>query len=127
MNGINQSFTHIETRFNQFNTIPVLGIPGGYVRAILGKIQATAGAIIGMVGLAGMLVNQDDLRWRKISQLGAEHLIHGVLNIMRGFSEAVVGVVGLGLAGVGSLFLIIPNMCQRDSFSPTFKYGSLTS
>jgi len=124
---INQAGTAIETGFNVAGCIPIVGFVSGSLRAGLGKVQAVAGLVLMAVGGLGQLFADDNTRvhrrFEKVFQLGAEHTIHGVLNIIRGSAEAFTCAA---FFGVGNLMFLIPNLAQNDIFEPfVFKYGAI--
>jgi hypothetical protein len=114
--------TDIERAFNVAGNIPYVGIVSGSLRAVAGKMQAIAGlafCIIGVVGTAIAHNSKVKHRYQNLTNLGVQHLRHGILNMIRGIIE-----VGLGCSfgGFGSVFMLIPNLSQDRAFDPYFKY-----
>lgn len=114
-------FTGIEKGFNIAGCLPVVSFFSGTLRAIAGKVQALAGAIISAIGFINFLISPNE-RWASMTNLGSEMAIHGALNMLRGYGEALLSISTL----VGNLFLLIPNMTKKESFSPYFAYGEFT-
>ena len=111
-------FTNIEKGFNITGTIPGVSLFSGLTRAVAGKIQMIAGAILSTIGLLNFLVTNDP-KWAYMTALGSEFIIHGALNILRGLSEAMLCATTI----VGNIGLLIPNLLKEDKFSPYFAYG----
>jgi len=114
-------FTNIEKCFNIAGSLPIVSMFSGTLRFIAGKIQAVVGAIIALTGLVNYTFTKDRL-WKDVALLGAEFIIHGALNTLRGLAEALLCARTL----VGNLVLLIPNMAKEDIFSPYCEYGILT-
>lgn len=125
LNRINHVLTNVEKVFNVIDCMPYgIGMISGAIRFKLGKIQMIAGAAIAGVGLVGQLVGEDKYKWKQVTRLGVEHMIHGGLNSLRGLGTVLLGAATLGF---GNLCLLIPNIAKDDPFSPEFKYGTFTS
>jgi len=122
---INRIGTNVERGFNVAGCIPVVGFFSGALRALLGKIQAVAGLILMGVGAIGTLCARDShtrARYEKMMKLGKEQTLHGVLNLVRGVGESFTCGA---LFGCGNLLFLIPNLAQKDKFSPfLYKYGT---
>ena len=115
-------FTNIEKGFNIAGSLPIVSLFSGTLRAIAGKIQLLAGAVIAGIGLIKNLFSPNQ-KWANFTALGSELMIHGALNAVRGFGEALLCVSTL----IGNVFLLIPNMVKEDMFSPYFAYGTITN
>lgn len=122
--------TEIEKGFNIAACLPIVGTACSSIRAIAGELQLVAAAITMLVGKAGFLIskhyqieNKTLEKWREISSLGAEHVIHGCLNFIRGSGEALLGSLTFG---IGNVVLLVPNLRQDEPFAPAFPYGSIT-
>ena len=122
VNNVHKIMHNVEVGFNVLACVPVVGVFTSALRIAAGKVQAVAGAVLATVGFVGELVSKDP-KWKKVTKLGCEHFIHGVLNIFRGLGELVVGKLGLYI-GVGSLVLIIPNIMKNgEKFGPVYDYS----
>lgn len=126
INKLNHFCTKVEKGFNVAGCIPYVGIVSGNLRAALGKVQCVAGIILlvsGKMGQIGAKMQGKSTReWDRIMLLGAEHTVHGALNVLRGLGEALLGIVTLG---VGNILLLAPNMMNKDEFGPYVPYGSV--
>jgi hypothetical protein len=116
-----QVCTNIEKAFNIAGSLPVISKFSGMLRFVAGKVQAVAGAIIALTGVINYTFTKDRL-WKNVALFGAEFMIHGALNAIRGLTEAFICIKTL----VGNLVLLIPNMTKDDIFSPYCEYGILT-
>lgn len=114
-------FTTIEKGFNIAGTIPVISFFSGMIRAIAGKIQMIAGAILSTISYVALLVTNHP-KWNEYILIGNEFILHGALNILRGIGEASLCATTI----VGNIALLIPNMNQKELFGPYFTYGMLT-
>jgi hypothetical protein len=114
-------FTSIEKGFNIAGTIPVVSFFSGMIRAIAGKVQMIAGAILSTISYIAFLVTNNP-KWNELILIGNEFILHGALNILRGIGEASLCATTI----VGNIALLIPNMNQEDLFGPYFTYGILT-
>lgn len=121
--------TQVERIFNILGCIPFIGSFSGSLRAAAGHLQVLAGAVLAGAGQIGIFTSRTrhseseiELKWKMVSTLGAELILHGCLNIIRGYGESLLGYYSLGLANV---ILLIPNMYKEDSFSPYFAYGAM--
>lgn len=126
--SINEMATKIETGFNVLGSLPFIGAVSGLLRIVAGKIQIVASAVLVLVGIIGAAVSRAPharFRFRQMRELGKEHVIHGLLNIIRGAVEFFAGTsfAGTSLRGFGSLFMLIPNLSQDRMFSPAYKYN----
>lgn len=119
--AIKNTLTNIEKGFNFAGCLPVVSLFSGALRMLAGKIQAVAGAVMAGIGFIGHLATKKPY-WKNTMNLGAEFVLHGALNVLRGFGEAALSATTV----LGNLFLFIPNMAKRDKFSPYIPYGSLT-
>lgn len=117
MTEINKSFTRIESAFNIAGSLPLVGIFSGIARIVVAKIQFIAGCFMGIFGLFGRLINgsQD---WKDLTHAGFAHVMHGILNILRGFGEMV-----LSASLIGCIPLLIAQAASKNKFGPVFKYS----
>lgn len=120
--GLKNTLTGIEKGFNIAGCIPVVAFFSGAIRATAGKVQLLAGAVMAGAGGIGYLATKQQ-KWKNIMKLGAEFVLHGALNVIRGFGEAFLA----GATIVGNLFLLIPNLAKKDKFSPFIPYGTFTN
>jgi hypothetical protein len=120
VNALNHTLNNIERGFNVAGSIPFVGAWSGLARAPLGQAQFITGIALSVVGLIGSKVSNNNLHWKKITQIGVEHILHGLLNTIRGIVEFI-----LGITLMGSFVMLLPNLINEDKFSPFFKYGSL--
>lgn len=118
---IKNLFTNIEKGFNIAGTVPVASFFSGMIRAIAGKVQMIAGAILSVFSYANFLITRQP-RWAYLADVGNEFILHGALNILRGLSEAALCATTIA----GNIALLIPNMSKEEMFSPYFTYGSLS-
>lgn len=126
---IRQSYkyaTQAEKVFNVAACIPVLGGLFATVRKFAGMVQFTAALITVIVARTGYLIGQhlgsaqDNLdKWEQLTKAGAEHMIHGALNVIRGLGELLVSTYAF------SLLLAIPNyyLMESNPSGSHFKYG----
>jgi len=126
---INTIATNIEKIFNIMETLPFIGIMSSELRVNAGKLQVVAGALLSAFAEVGHLMayqhggTKSKLeRWQLLSKMGTEHIQHGCLNILRGTAGLLCGST---LFGMGSIFLVIPNMINHRNFAPYFPYGSI--
>lgn len=120
--SVRNVFTYIEKCFNVAGSTPIVSLFSGTLRAIAGKVQTLAGAIMATVGFIGFLINHNQ-KWAGITNIGSEFIIHGALNTLRGLGEALLCAYTL----VGNVLLLIPNMSKKEPFSPFFTYGTLSN
>lgn len=126
---VHATCTRLEKTFNVLGCMPFIGAASGGLRAVLGHIQVLAGAAFAALGEIGVFVCHQRKseaalahKWKSIAVLGAEMILHGCLNIMRGYGEAVLGQYSFGLANI---VLLVPNVYKEDAFSPYLAYGTL--
>lgn len=119
--------TQIEKIFNVAACVPFFGVAFSSIRVIAGKVQLVSGTALMLIGKMGFLVcsqfhSDEDIssKWKTISNLGSEHVIHGALNILRGLGE---GLLCFYTFGVGNLVLLVPNLRNEEPFTPFFTYG----
>jgi hypothetical protein len=119
--------TQVEMAFNIAACLPLIGTAFSWLRILSGKIQVVAGAAIMVGGKAGYFISKfgqaNELtlnKWKIIANFGAENVLHGCLNILRGLGETLIGAATLGF---GSVSLLIPNLIIREPFAPAVKYG----
>ena len=118
--NIKNVFTNIEKAFNIAGSIPIVSLVSGTLRILAGKVQILAGAVIAATGCINFLINPSE-KWANMSKMGSEFMIHGALNSLRGFGEALLCASTI----IGNVLLLIPNMVKDDMFSPYFAYGTL--
>lgn len=124
-NKFSRLATEIERGFNVAGNIPVVSIVSGSLRMLVGKAQAVAGALLWAASKVGAATTADRLSKRRFALLGkfgAMHFQHGLANIFRGMVEVTLGGT---FGGLGSIFMVIPNLSEPRPFDPTFKYRSL--
>lgn len=114
---LNKTLTKTEEGFNFAGSLPLVAIVSGALRMLVGTVQAIAGAIIGMVGLVGMIVNPESRKWEDISKSALENFAHGGMNLFRGFGEYI-----LGLTVFGTLGLLALQLTSENKFQPIIKY-----
>lgn len=119
---VNKTLTDVERGFNIAGGIPVVAVLSGALRAVAGKFQVIAGAIIGILGLIGQMVSNNAAKWEHIAQKGLETVMHGGLNLLRGFGETLVG-----LTVVGSLGILAGQALSKNKFEPIYKYDELVA
>jgi hypothetical protein len=131
ISNVNKVAVDIEKAFNILGCTPFVCVLSGSLRAIFGKLQIIAGiltAALGELALFFCTKRGEDIeltkKWHTLSKLGAEHIIHGCLNTLRGNGEALLGSMTLG---VGNIVLLIPNLSLNRNFSPFFAYGTLVN
>lgn len=121
MTHINRTLERIESAFNVAETTPFLCIYSGILRTIVGKIEQIAGTILAIVGgIGSWIAPNSSTDWGKVCELGISYIIHGALNILRGFGSVILAINTFG--GLGNIFLLIPNLQQDPPFSPPFTY-----
>jgi len=118
---IQDALNVLETGFNIAGCIPFVSLFSGCLRALAGKVEMIAGIALATIGFIAFAITAD-LKWQNIAVLGSELALHGTLNIIRGFGEAILCASTIA----GNLFLLIPNMTKDSKFSPYFEYGMLT-
>jgi hypothetical protein len=128
---INELGSDIEKGFNIAGCTPFICILSGNIRILAGKLQILAGSVIAAIGeLALFIMTKPDAdteilnKWRTLSKLGTEHIIHGCLNVLRGTGESWLGSWTMGIANI---FLIAPNLNQQRNFGAFFAYGTLVN
>jgi hypothetical protein len=101
---LNQAFTNIEKGFNIVESVPVVAGWSSALRAVIGAIQAIAGAILGLVGLIGKAASGDQT-WTKLSHEGLAQMGHGAANFLRGVGAFFVATTFFGSLALGALQL----------------------
>lgn len=128
--GFNNLCTATEKTFNFAGSLPFIGAISGELRVVAGSIQHIAGLAFMLLG--GLVYasccladHHGSMRQagKAIAILGAEHAIHGILNIFRGAFEVALCET---TEGFGNIILFVPNFFQSDKFAPLFRYGSFT-
>lgn len=118
---INKLTTAIETAFNVTNSIPVIAIPGATMRTAAAQIQCIAAAVFTLIGFIGQMIRPGITKWDFIFNNGCEHIMHGVLNYLRG-----VGELFLAVTIVGSLIPLAYQLSVKNGFAPIVKYDTST-
>lgn len=114
---LNENLTAIETYFNIAGGIPLVGILSGGLRIVAGKVQLVAGIVLAFAK-SNSEKHQDPKKrtYEDWSKEGPHYIKHGVLNILRGIGEVVIGETI-----VGSLFLLAIQMLTNQ-FAPVVPY-----
>ena len=120
--SLEDALNRIEEKFNMAACVPVVGFFSGALRATIGKVEAVAGLIFILVGVAGFSTTNNK-EWLNLKRLGIELALQGVLNGVRGYGEAMVGITI-----ICSPLLIFANAAEKkeDRFAPHFPYGSFS-
>ncbi|KIA76214.1 MULTISPECIES: hypothetical protein [Parachlamydia] len=119
----------LETGFNILECVPIVGGFTSAVRTKLGAMQAVAGLVCMVVAGIGIFASnclRDQEAKRKfeaVGRFGAEHTLHGALNMIRG---ATVVFISACTSGIGNVVMLAPNMAKDEMFTPFFKYGEFT-
>lgn len=128
---LNRELNRIETGFNVLGSIPVVQVGSGIVRANLGYVQFLSGCGIGGLGLLGQFIHGDSKSMDNTTKLGAEHMMHGALNTIRGFGESIVGIMPLvSPVPLGVTLSVMPltiQLLSKEGFAPRFKYDEAQS
>lgn len=122
--GINSACETVERSLNVVTCVPVLGVFGVVARIKMGQVQAVCGAALAVfaaIGYAASAHPQDKEVFKKVAVLGGEHAIHGCLNVIKGFNEALLTILTFGLGNPIMLLWRVPN-----KFSPHFEYGAFS-
>ena len=120
MTTINAHLTQIERCFNMADSLPLVGTIPAVVRVGFGHFQFNAGCFVGVVGLVGQMAHPTSEKWENITSAGGEHMIHGALNVLRGWGEAIASITVFGSA-IPLGFQII----SSNGFDPQFKYSGV--
>lgn len=118
---INKLTTAVETAFNVTNSIPVIAIPGATMRTAAAQVQCVAAAVFALIGFIGQMIRPGITKWDFIFNTGCEHIMHGVLNYIRG-----VGELFLAVTIVGSLIPLCYQLYVENGFAPIVKYETTT-
>ncbi len=120
---INNTLTKVEKNFNIAGSLPIVGLVSGPTRAVAGKIQFLAGLAFFAIGAVGIALGKDKKYWTKVASFGAEQVIHGALNCIRGYGEFLLAKC----YGLNFMLFIWQN--RKDvGFEPQFfKYGHLSN
>lgn len=119
--AIKDLFNNIEKGFNVAGTIPVVSFFSGVIRAIAGKVQMIAGAVLAAFSYINYLITNNP-KWANLTSVSSEFILHGALNLIRGLGEAALCATTV----VGNIGLLIPNMAKEDMFGPYFTYGMIS-
>lgn len=115
---LNNLATKVEHNFNIAGSIPIVGVISGGTRIFSGKIQILASLVFGGVGLTNQVFS-DKEKWKNMTHAAGEHLIHGVLNVIRAIAEILLGVTVLG-----SLGLLAYQSSSETGFDPIISYSN---
>lgn len=122
---INKAVSMSERVLNGVNATPLAVFGGGKLRVFLGSKQFTAGVVVCAVSsilwAATTVVGANEktrATMKNLSKFGAEHTIHGALNVIRGVAETTVQICSFGLATC----LLFPINAMND-FNSVFQYG----
>ncbi|KIA76215.1 MULTISPECIES: hypothetical protein [Parachlamydia] len=127
--NINHGCTQVEKFLNVAECVPIVGMLSSALRVKAAYGQVVFGLGCAAVGGVGLLISAlaDDEKgqktFKKVTMFGAEHMIHGALNALRGFGVLLLGTCTFGL---GNVQMIVPNMWKEDHFAPFFQYGKYT-
>lgn len=126
--NINIACHYLEKVSNVGACIPVYG-----TNVILGRlfcalfIQTVAGVFARSTGWIvetsidkGYLKEWDAKKWREVSEMGSEHVRHGLLNVGVAVSQLIVGFFTLNL---GNLFIYF----RKGSFDPSIPYKGIAA
>ncbi len=115
---IKETLTLVEEKFNIAGCIPIVGFISGSLRCVAGKIQFYAGLILAGASLAFQFtLPADKVTWEKITADSLQHVVHGGLNVMRGFVEALISFTFIGNAA-----LIAAQCSLKTKFKPILPY-----
>ena len=120
---MNEALTNVEKVFNVAECIPIVGIVSSALRFVLAKVQLAVGIIFLTLGLVLTLLSQNQ-RQHSWVKLGVEHIMHGILNGIRG---SLTFALGMYTYGIGNIICLVPNLIIKPTFSPVLRYGSIAS
>ena len=110
--------TEIETTFNMFDAIPILGTFPAALRATMGKVQFCAGLTLGLLSIFGRMISPRSRDWQDLTSQSIKHAGHGILNVIRGAGEALASATIIG--GLALLFF----QSITNHFAPIVQYSS---
>ncbi|MBX7066047.1 MAG: hypothetical protein K1X28_02335 [Parachlamydiales bacterium] len=113
---IEDTLNEFEKVFNILDSIPFVAIASTPVRIAAGKIQAVVGAVMAIFGMVGFIITLGSKKFSMITTTGGENLLHGVLNMIRGFGEGLLAVTVIGSA-------VLLTAQYLTDFDPIIKYG----
>ncbi len=129
LNAINEKVIDVERAFNVAGSLPVVPRFSGALRANIAVIQTVAGSMLAIISTIAYAVENlksrpsDELlaKMHLMQKFGAQHAIHGLLNIIRGLAEAALCAL---TADVGNVFTFLPfNLSMhRGNFHPYYTY-----
>jgi len=120
INDIYDDLTEIETYFNYAGAIPIVGCISGGLRGTISQIQAVASIVLLAAAFFGKIADPSSRKWENLSSFGYENLKHGVLNMLRGTAESVIGITI-----IGSFILYHKQSTSSNQFAPLFPYRKL--
>lgn len=119
----------IETGFNILAAIPGVGLYTSPWRQTAGKVEAGFGVLLFVFGGLSYGINhlirndtQVELKSKKIIKEGAELVVQGALNVLRGKAE---GVGSVFLGGPNAFFLLGSWPLSSYFGAPLMRYGSI--
>ncbi|WP_284452901.1 hypothetical protein [Parachlamydia acanthamoebae] len=128
--NINQVCWATENVLNVLECVPGVVIFSSTFRIQAGCLQELAAVItlvVGGIGLLGSMYfyknEESKKRYTFVIHVGTEYLLHGALNILRGYAVLVLSGCSFGM---GNVFMLIPNLVKEEKFNPVFVYGSFT-
>lgn len=113
---VNNNLTEIETLFNMLGSLPVIGMVSGSVRVTAGAVQTVSAVIFATASfIAKSCVSNLNERavWADRTEIGVNHIYHGIGNIFRG---AVEGIMSFTL--IGSVCLFVVQIASERKFQP---------
>lgn len=111
-----KNFTDIEKSFNLVGCLPGVSILSGVVRATLGKVQLVVSGIFAVSSLFLYFIPQvNKSLWYSRACMNGTFIIHGAANIIRGYSESL-----LGMTLIGSIFPLVFQIVY--GFDPIIQY-----
>ncbi len=115
---INETFTDMEKVFNIAGSLPVVAIFSSGLRLAAAKIQIAASVVIGGFSLLSLVVSHFSKKWEDVFLLAGEHLLHGILNLIRASGELLAG-----FTVIGSLVFLAYQLLSENRFEPIIKYS----
>lgn len=113
INDLYHACTKGETYLNVAACFPIIGIYSGQARMKMAKMQLKVGLAFGVLGIAFSLAGCKN--WDNVAYLGGKFILHGALNVIRGFGEQ-----GVGESIIGRQFLVLFNLVP--GFGPWISY-----
>ncbi len=112
--NINIGCHYLELMANIGACIPVYGTHIIIGRFLGGAAQAIVGIFLRVLGACGEFLSDKELqkkKWREISEIGAEHTMHGFLNMGVAISQLVIGFFTFNVGNV------VVHYCFKGSFN----------